>query len=36
MKLEREEEHTNYFKLARFLQGNEFYEGASGSPIANP
>lgn len=36
MELERQEEHINYFKLARPFQGNEYYSGASGSPIADP
>lgn len=35
MELEQQEEHINYFKLSRPFQGHEFYQGASGSPIAD-
>ncbi len=32
----KQDEHINYFKTARQIQEHEFYEGASGSPIADP
>lgn len=36
MKLAKQDEHINYFKTSRSLQADEYYEGASGSPIAAP
>ena len=35
LELVEQDEHINYFKLAREFQGHEYYEGASGSPIAD-
>lgn len=35
LELVDQNEHTNYFKLARQFQGHEYYEGASGSPIVD-
>ncbi len=36
LELVEQTDHINYFKLARDFQGHEYYQGASGSPIANP
>ena len=36
LELVKQDEHINYFKPARNFQGHEYYQGASGSPIANP
>jgi hypothetical protein len=36
MELIDQTEHINYFKVARSFQGDEYYKGASGAPIANP
>ena len=36
LELEKQDEHLNYFKLARPFQGHEFYQGASGAPLADP
>jgi len=36
LELVEQDEHLNYFKLAREFQGHEYYKGASGSPIADP
>ena len=36
LELVRQDEHINYFKTARPLKEDEYYTGASGSPIANP
>jgi len=35
LELVKQEEHVNYFK-PQIFQGDEFYRGASGSPIADP
>jgi len=35
MELEKQEEHINYFKLARKKSDDEYYKGASGSPIVD-
>lgn len=34
--LVKQDEHINYFKPAREIGEHEYYEGASGSPIADP
>jgi len=36
LELEKQEEQINYFKPSRPIQEHEYYEGASGSPIADP
>lgn len=36
LELVEQDEHLNYFKPARDFQGHEYYQGASGSPIADP
>ena len=36
LELVNQDENINYFKLARDFQGHEYYQGASGSPIADP
>jgi hypothetical protein len=36
LELERQEEHVNYFKPSRQIQKDEYYAGASGSPISDP
>lgn len=36
LELVAQEEHINFFKPSRDFQGDEFYQGASGSPIADP
>ena len=36
LELVKQDEHINYFKPARNFQGHEYYQGASGSPIADP
>ena len=36
LELERQDEHINYFKPSRPIQEHEYYNGASGSPIADP
>jgi hypothetical protein len=35
LELVDQDEHLNYFKVAREFQGHEYYRGASGSPIAD-
>lgn len=35
LELVEQTEHINYFKMSGEFKGHEFYEGASGSPIAN-
>jgi len=35
MTLVNQDEHTNYFKTSRPIQEDEYYRGASGSPIAD-
>jgi hypothetical protein len=36
LELVKQDENINYFKLAGDFQGHEYYQGASGSPIADP
>jgi hypothetical protein len=36
MDLVRQTKHINYFKPSRPIQSDEYYRGASGSPIADP
>lgn len=36
MELIDQDGHMNIFRLARSHQGDEYYRGASGSPIADP
>lgn len=36
MELVDQDEHMNVFRLARSHQGDEYYRGGSGSPIADP
>lgn len=36
MELEKQDDHINYFKTSRPIEEHEYYEGASGSPIAAP
>lgn len=36
LELIKQDEHINYFKTARPIQDHEYYQGASGSPIADP
>jgi hypothetical protein len=36
MELIEQDEHINYFKTAGSLKEDEYYQGASGSPIADP
>jgi len=36
LELEKQDEHFNYFRTSRELQSDEYYSGASGSPIADP
>lgn len=36
LELVKQDEHINFFKLSREFQGDEYYQGASGSPIADP
>jgi hypothetical protein len=36
MELVNQDEHINYFKTNDPLKGDEYYQGASGSPIADP
>jgi hypothetical protein len=35
LELVDQDEHINYFKIARKFQGHEYYKGASGSPITD-
>lgn len=35
LELEKQDEHINYFKTARPIMEHEYYQGASGSPIAD-
>lgn len=36
LELDRQSEHINYFKPSRPIMDDEYYVGASGSPIADP
>jgi hypothetical protein len=36
LELVKQEEYINFFKPSRGFQGHEYYQGASGSPIADP